>query len=390
MVECAVDELDVIVIDAGGGSLKVGFSGEDLPRTVLSTAMSVVTEIPEDDEGNVDTTAQPKTLTYFGDEALQNASKGTLKLPLKRGLLHDKDSLEDVLEHALRSLLKVDYEELPILLIDSPLTPQHQRDFLAEMLFEKFKVRSLAMMNSAVLSLFSTGRTRGMVVEMGHGVTHAVPVFEGFAIPHATFRMDYGGQDITDAVQKIFKELPSLTAYQQHAHPWVMRSLKESLCHVAPHSLKEQLASEDPASDEERSFELPDGTIVQVDQQLRYGAPEILFAGGDRSLPKITQMGLNACDLDFRLDLVRNLVLAGGTSMIPGLSERIRNEMQMLVPPDLHRQMEVILDSQRKYSAWIGGSMFASLSTFEHFLITKQDYEEGKSSLSGVVARKAW
>merc|ERR1712205_191879 len=76
------------------------------------------------------------------------------------------------------------------------------REWMTEVMFEKFKVRSLAIFNSAVLALFSTGRTRGLVVESGEGVTHAVPIFEGYAIPHAIFKTEIAGQDITAKLQE--------------------------------------------------------------------------------------------------------------------------------------------------------------------------------------------
>jgi actin-related protein len=202
--------------------------------------------------------------------------------------------------------------------------------------------------------------------------------------------METAGQDITAKLQDMMAVHPQGCAYAQH--PRVMQSMKEKLCSVAlfyDHAMK----NPDPADEESRSFELPDGNIIQVGHDVRMGAPEILFQAGPDDKPSIQNICLQAiqtCDHDFRQDLIRSLVVAGGTSMLPGLAPRLKNELVDLLPGDMGRQVDICVDSQRKYAAWIGGSMFASLSTFEQVVITKQEFEEGKSDLKGLVARKTF
>merc|ERR1712096_186759 len=104
-----------------------------------------------------------------------------------------------------------------------------------------------------------------------------------------------------------------------------------------------------------RSFDLPDGTVIQLPHDIRMAAPEVLFEG-DVSIPGICQQAIETVDLDFQQDLVRSVVIAGGTSMLPGLQERVKYDMQQRLP-DLSRSVDVTADSQRKHAAWIGGSM---------------------------------
>jgi len=401
-LECTMDELDVVVLDNGSGYIKVGFSGEDAPRAVIPTvvATSSVDEAREDEHGpDQSSGAQPQARQarpFYGDEALQQVNASLTK-PVQRGhIVHDsskehEDAMESLWEYMFRSVLNVEQEELPILIADS--SPLNQsaltsREWVADVMFEKFKVRSLAIFNTAVLSLFSTGRTRGLVVESGEGLTHAVPVFEGYAIPHAIFKMETAGQDITAKLQ----EMMAVQGCAYSQHPRVMQSMKEKLCSIAlfyDHAMKHP----DPADEESKSFELPDGNIIQVGHDVRMGAPEILFQTGPDERPSIQNICLQAiqtCDHDFRQDLIRSLVVAGGTSMLPGLAPRLKNELVDLLPADMARQVDICVDSQRKYAAWIGGSMFASLSTFEQVVITKQEFEEGKSDLKGLVARKTF
>lgn len=399
-LECTMDEQDVIVLDNGSGYLKVGFSGEDAPRAVLPTAVATTTvdEGTAEEHANMTVESQKKSQVFFGEEALRDGlgPNATITQPVCRGEIQlsnsYKDALESLWDHTFRNVLGVEQEELPILICDPlPLgqSAYPARQWMTEVMFEKFKVKSLAIFNTSVLSLFSTGRTRGLVVESGEGLTQAVPVFEGYAIPHAIFKMEVAGYDITSKVlQMMEKEKGAEFAGNMR----VMQALKEKTCSVAL-DYEAALRGRDTADEESKSFELPDGQIVQVSQQIRQGAPEILFNGqgtGGQSIQKICMEAINTCDLDFRLDLVRSLVVAGGTSMLPGLAPRLRSELSCLLPGELSRQVDICVDSQRKYAAWIGGSMFASLSTFDQVAISRQEFEEGKADVRGLVARKTF
>jgi len=381
--------------------MKVGFSGEDAPRAVLSTAIAntIADESREDENsgGGADASAQKKSQSFYGDEAMQQAS-ATITRPVQRGEIQlsnpSKDELENLWEYTFRSVLGIEQEELPILIADPlPLgqNTYQSRQWTTEIMFEKLKVKSLAIFNTAVLSLFSTGRTRGLVVESGEGLTSAVPVFEGYAIPHAIFKMEVAGQDITAQVQRLMENQDGAN-YAGDAR--VMQQLKEKVCTVAfdYNATKNGL---DKVDEESKSFELPDGKIIKVNQEIRCGAPEILFGGAGtpdpgKSIQKICMEAINTCDLDFRKDLVRSLVVAGGTSMLPGLAPRLRSEISNLLPVEMAEDVDICVDSQRRYAAWIGGSMFASLSTFDQVAISKQEYEEGKADVRSLVARKTF
>mmetsp|Transcript_60788 Transcript_60788/g.144828 ORF Transcript_60788/g.144828 Transcript_60788/m.144828 type:complete len:401 (-) Transcript_60788:129-1331(-) len=398
-LECTMDEQEVIVLDNGSGYLKIGFSGEDAPRAVLPTAIATLTDEAKEDEPapNVDSTAAAKNQALYGDDAFRHFGQSNVNIlrPVQRGEIQStdamKDSLENLWEHTFRNVLGVEQEELPILVADAlPLgqSAYSSRQWVAEVMFEKFKVKALAIFNTAVLSLYSTGRTRGLVVESGEGLTQAVPVFEGYAIPHAIFKMEVAGWDITRKLQGM---MGPRIGQEYASNPRVMQALKEKVCSISPHAALGQ-QSHDEADEEARSFELPDGKIIQVSHDVRMGAPEILFAGVDNepAMQQICWDAISTCDMDFRKDLVKSLVVAGGTSMIPGLAPRLRNELSRLLPGDLASQVDICVDSQRKYAAWIGGSMFASLSTFDQVAITRQEFEDGKSDVRNLVARKTF
>jgi actin-related protein len=407
-LECTMDEQDVIVLDNGSGYLKAGFSGEDAPRVILPTVtVSTTDDVREDGHGSAETHAK-KPASYFGDKALEKVmlENASVAYPIQRGKImldsNQKEALEDLWDHTLRTGLEVEPEDLPMLIADPlPLGQKAYpaRQWIAEVMFEKHKVKSLAIMNSSVLSLFSTGRTRGLVVESGEGITQAVPVFEGYAIPHAIFTMEKAGKDITERVMQMMNAHQDARAFS--SSPKVMRALKEKVCSVAAsHSqaVRGRDYGNSDAERESRSFELPDGKIIEVEQTIRMGAPEILFGGGEQgedasSMQKICKEAIDTCDLDFRQDLVRSLVVAGGTSMLPGLAPRLKTELSGLLSassPELARQVDICVDSQRRYAAWIGGSMFASLSTFDQVAISRSEFDDGKADTRGLVARKTW
>lgn len=393
-LECTMDEQDVIVLDTGSGFLKVGFSGEDAPRAVFSTAVatSIVDENRED-EGQADPSAQKKSQLFFGDEAVAQVNANVTR-PVQRGEVKmdslSQDALESLWEYTFRNVLGVEQEELPVLIADSMSLGQSAypaRTWMAEVMFEKMKVKSLAIFNTAVLSLFSTGRTRGLVLECGDGLTQAVPVFEGYAIPHAIFKMEVAGAEITQQAAALMNRyMPS----EHVSNTRIMQALKEKVCSISPDA-SYAISGPDPADEESRSFELPDGKIIEVPRAVRLGAPEVLFkTKGEPSVQKICMDAIMTCDVDFRQDLVKSLVVAGGTTLLPGLAPRLRTELSTLLPGELARQIDICVDSQRRHAAWIGGSMFASLSTFDQVVITKQEYEEGKGDVRNLVAKKTF
>jgi len=401
-LECTMDEQEFIVLDNGTGYLKVGFSGEDAPRAALPTliATTAVDEAKDNEKPvAVDAVAQKKSQAFYGDEAAAlsgQTDKATLTRPIVRGDIQltspSKEQLEQLWEHAFRNVLGVEQDELPVLIADPLPIGQNQypsRQWMTEIMFEKFKVKSLAIFKTSVLSLFSTGRTRGLVVESGEGLTQAVPVFEGYAIPHAIFKMDIAGQDITSRVQKMMEKEDGANFA---GNKYVMQSLKEKVCSIA-RDYHTAIKGADQCDEETKSFELPDNKIIKVNQQIRLGAPEVLFGNGDKSaqsVQKICSEAIGTCDMDLQQDLVRSLVVAGGTSMLPGLKPRLRAELASLLPSEMARQVDICVDSQRKYAAWIGGSMFASLSTFKDVAITKQEFADGRSDVRSLVARKTF
>lgn len=252
-------------------------------------------------------------------------------------------------------------------------------------MFETFKVESLAIMNTASLSLFSTGKTTGIVAECGEGVSYAVPVFEGYALPHAILSLNVAGKDVTKSlITQLSEDGVPLTKH----HFEYVREMKEQMCSVAL-DYHSALKSKDPLDEETRSYELPDDKgIIKVDHRKRFKASEAIFnpslikpkEEGLVGLAGITFRAIEKCDADLKINLYNNVVLAGGTTLMPGFHERFDHELKTLAMNATKTDINVYADLHRKYAAWIGGSMLASFSTFSDMTIKRDEYENVQDS----------
>ncbi|KAI8854743.1 hypothetical protein BC829DRAFT_379548 [Chytridium lagenaria] len=302
------DDVAALVIDNGSGMCKAGFAGDDAPRAV---SLSSIVGRPRHQGVMV---GMGQKDSYVGDEAQSKRGILTLKYPIEHGIVTNWDDMEKIWHHTFYNELRVAPEEHP-----------------------------------AVLSLYASGRTTGIVLDSGDGVSHTVPIYEGYALPHAILRLDLAGRDLTDYLMKILTERGY--AFTTSAEREIVRDIKEKLCY---------------SSALEKSYELPDGQVITIGNE-RFRAPR------PSSSPH------SWCDVDIRKDLYGNIVLSGGTTMYPGIADRMQREITALAPSSM--KIKIVAPPERKYSVWIGGSILASLSTFQAMWISKQEYDESGPSI---------
>ena len=318
---------------------------------------------------------------YIGEEATQKAGVLNLAYPIAHGKIESWDDMTRVWHHTFYTCLRVNPSEITgCLLTEAPLQPKENREEMATIMFETFQVPALYVAIQAVMSLYAAGRTTGLVVDSGDGVSHTVPVFEGFSIPHAISRMDIAGRRLSKHVamlcqSQLGRDFTSSSELQ------VVRKIKEELCFVATDRAQYDKFAEEAAtsSSHDKNYVLPDQSILIVKGIVRFKGPELLFQPAldgmtCDSLQKLAYDSIQASDLDVRKELAKNVILSGGTTMFEGLSERIHNELSGMLPAAT--EVRVIADASRKYAVWRGASTLTSLSSFASQWVTKEEYEE--------------
>ncbi|XP_070619012.1 actin, cytoplasmic type 5-like isoform X4 [Erythrolamprus reginae] len=327
----ANQQMVALVVDNGTRNCRAGVAGEDLPRTVLPPVIGrPKTQSPAEDTD--------RKAYYVGSDAQSRRDILTLKSPIENGFIS-----------------------------------KSHREKMTQIMFESFHVSAFYLATQAVLSLYASGRTTGVVLDIKSNGMDLVPVYEGYAVGPAIVRMDMGSEDLTDFLLRMLNERGYKINPEERE---VVEDIKEKFCYVAS-DFEKEMATATPSS-LEKKYELPDGQVITIDTE-RFRCPEGLFQPGHLGqqhcgIHETVFSAVMKCDQDRRSAMFKNVVLAGGTSMFPGFVERLQPEMTALVSSNT--EVKIIAPPNRTCSAWVGGSLLASLPQFQQIYISKEEYEE--------------
>uniref|UniRef100_A0A0D9X785 Actin-related protein 2 n=1 Tax=Leersia perrieri TaxID=77586 RepID=A0A0D9X785_9ORYZ len=362
--------------------VKCGFAGENFPTSVFPCVVGRPLLRYEE-------SLQEQELTdiVVGAACADLRHQLDVSYPVTNGIVQSWDDMGHIWDHAFYSELKVDPSECKILLTDPPLNPVKNREKMIETMFEKYNFAGVFIQVQAVLSLYAQGLLTGLVIDSGDGVTHVVPVVDGFSYPHITKRMNVAGRHITSYLVDLLSRRGY--AMNKSADFETVREIKEKLCYLSYDYKREyQLGLETTIL--VKSYTLPDGRVIKVGTE-RFQAPEALFTPelidveGD-GMADMAFRCIQEMDIDNRMTLYQHIVLSGGSTMYPGLPSRLEKEM-------LDRYLDVVLKGnkdglkklrlriedppRRKHMVYLGGAVLAGImKDAPEFWITRQEYQE--------------
>lgn len=358
-----------IVIDNGTSTCRIGLAGDDAPNDIISNVVG---------RKKYKNLCVQSCDTFIGNEAQQNREILDLSYPMQRGMVTNWDDMEKVWRNCY-NCINVMAENHPVLLTEVPGNPHRNREKMKEVMFESLSVPAMYVQIDGVLSVYASGRNTALTISIGDGICHVLPVTEGYTIQKSILRHNLAGRDLTESLLSMLNEQG---IYLNKTNIEVVQDLKERLCYVAADFTRELQKSRE-YSVLEKTYVLPDKSVITIGSE-RFRVPEALFnpkliAIEGYGIHELVNQSLLNADIDLRKHLAGNLVLAGGSTLFHNIGNRLHDEVNKLVPAPV--KVKVIESPDRKHSAWIGGSILASLSTFQNYWITKAMYDENGPGL---------
>lgn len=354
---------------------------------------------------------------FIGDEAAKRTSTYQSTYPMRHGIIENWDLMEKVWQRSIYKYLKCDPEEHYMLLTEPPLNTPENREYTAEVMFETFNVPGLYIAVQAVLALAASWvkvkdksqRTlTGTVIDSGDGVTHVVPVADGYVIGSCIKHIPLAGSDTTAFVQQMLRQRGEKVPPEDSLE--VARSIKETYSYVSPDIVKEYKKYD---SNPAKYFKTWEGKNHRTKQPWsidvgyeRFLAPEIFFnpeifsSDFATPLPNVVDQAILNSPIDARRGLYKNIVLSGGSTMFKDFGKRLQRDIKRIVDErqkeniDAHSKMNakigdiekldvnVLSHPMQRYAVWFGGSMLASTPEFYRVCHTKAQYDEVGPSIA--------
>lgn len=346
---------------------------------------------------------------YYIDTTFLNVPRSNMEIKtyMKDGMIDDWDLFEKVLDYAYKRVIMSDSELHPVLFSEASWNTRQNREKLTELMFEKYNVPAFFLVKNAVLAAFANGRATALVVDSGAKHTSVVPVHEGYVLTQAVVKSPLGGDylsmqcrqhleaqgvDLTmgysisgkDVVKE--RDQPRFTkrtmpenltlSWQNYMLRQQLQDYQAAVVQVSESPYDERITSQIPAV----HYEFPTGYHQDYSNE-RFKLAENLFDHTMLGAGQLASTCVSNCDADIRLALYGSVVVTGGNSLLPGFAERLNRDLSHRAPSNTRIKMIVANGTvERRFGAWIGGSILASIGTFQQMWISAQEYEEGGKS----------
>ncbi|KAJ8683232.1 hypothetical protein QAD02_019024 [Eretmocerus hayati] len=379
----------VIVCDNGTGFVKCGYAGANFPALIIPSIVGRPIIRAANKIGDIDIKQELCVRDLMvGEEASKLRSMLEISYPMQNGIVRNWEDMCHVWDYTFGpEKMNINPKECKILLTEPPMNPITNREKMIEVMFEKYQFAGTYIAIQAVLTLYAQGLISGVVVDSGDGVTHICPVYEEYALPHLTRRLDIAGRDITMYLIKLL--LQRGYAFNHSADFETVRMIKEKLCYIGYDiETEEKLALETTVLVE--SYTLPDGRVIKVGGE-RFAAPEALFQPHlinveAQGIAELVFNTIQSADIDMRSELYKHIVLSGGSTMYPGLPSRLEREikqlyLQRVLKNDITKlnkfKIKIEDSPRRKDMVFIGGAVLAEITKDrDNFWILREEYEE--------------
>ncbi|KAF4404894.1 hypothetical protein G4B88_006280 [Cannabis sativa] len=447
-----------VVIDNGTGYTKMGFAGNVEPCFIVPSVVAVNESFLNQSRtsSKANWLAQHSAgvmadLDFFiGDEALaksRSSSTYNLTHPIRQGQVENWDAMERFWQQCIFNYLRCDPEDHYFLLTESPLTAPESREYTGEIMFETFNVPGLYIAVNSVLALaagYTTSKLSskralaglelryywfkilnfvcfafalrnddndldflcemtGVVVDVGDGATHVVPVADGYVIGSSIKSIPIAGKDVTLFVQQLMRErgenVPPEDSFE------VARKVKETYCYTSSDIVKEfNKHDKEPSKyiKQWRGIKPKTGAPYSCDIGYeRFLGPEVFFNPEIYSteyttpLPAVIDKCIQSAPIDTRRALYKNIVLSGGSTMFRDFHRRLQRDLKKIVDArvvasearlggEIRSQpveVNVVSHPIQRFAVWFGGSVLASTPEFFAACHTKAEYEEYGASI---------
>lgn len=416
------DEIGALVFDVGHHSLRVGYAQEDTPKAEIPSVVGVQEDANqtatlqpdamEVDERKPDPSSIHRNKKYFIDTTTLHVARPSMEAVtyMKDGMIEDWELFEKVLDYAYAKCVQSESEFHPVLMSEAPWNIRAKREKLTELMFEKYSVPAFFLVKNAVLAAFANGRSTGLVVDSGATHTTAVPVLDGYVLSQAIVKSPLGGDYISMQCKQFLQEndielappylvaskevvkerekprwvkrknIPEVTmSWHNYMVKKVMQDFQATALQVLEMPYDEKAVSSIPTV----HYEFPTGYHQDFGSE-RFRIPEALFdpsvVRGNTMLGvgHIVTTSVGMCDVDVRPGLYGNVVVTGGNSFLQGFPERLNRDLSVKIPSSMRLKMISANGcAERRFGSWIGGSILASIGSFQQMWLSSQEYEEG-------------